>query len=66
MYWSCGQCCVYGWWDHVQLKCLKLAYWTCGQCCVFHIWVVGYNIAIGPCIMDMWSVLCVPNVGGGI
>ena len=35
--------------------------WTRGQCCVFHTWVVvGYNIAIGLYVLDMWSVLCVP------
>ena len=28
--------------------------------------VVVTNIAVGLCIMDMWSVLCVPYVGGGI
>ena len=40
--------------------------WTRGQCWVFHTWVVvGYNIAIGLYVLDMWSVLCVPYVGGG-
>ena len=23
-------------------------------------WVMGYNIAIGLYVLDMWSVLCVP------
>ena len=41
-------------------------YWTCGQCCVFSTWVVGYNIAIGVYSLDMWSVLCVIYVSGGI
>ena len=35
-------------------------YWECGQCCVFHILVVGYNIALGRYVMDLWSVVCVP------
>ena len=30
------------------------------------IWVVGSNIAVGLCVMDMWSMLCVLYVGGGI
>ena len=34
-------------------------YWECGQCCVFHMWVVGYNIAIGLYVMHMLSVMCV-------
>ena len=33
---------------------------------MFRIWVVGTNIAVGLCIMDKWSVLCVPYVGVGI
>ena len=37
-----------------------------GQCCVFHMWVVGSKIVIGLYILDMWSVLCVPYVGGGV
>ena len=41
-------------------------YWTCGQYSVFCMWVLGSNIVIGLCIMDMWSVLYVPYVGGGI
>ena len=41
-------------------------YRTCGQCCVFHMWVVRSNRVIGLYILDMWSVLCVPYVGGGI
>ena len=28
-------------------------------------WVVGSKIVIGLYILDMWSVLCVPYVGGG-
>ena len=28
-------------------------------------WVVESNIVIGMYILDMWSVLCVPYVGGG-
>ena len=35
-------------------------HWTCGQCCLFHIWVVGSKIAI---VLDMWSVMCVSQVG---
>ena len=27
---------------------------------------MGTNIAVGLCIMDKWSVLCVPYVGVGI
>ena len=41
-------------------------YWTCGQLCVFRMSVVGSNIVIGLYIQNMWSVLCVPCVGGGI
>ena len=33
---------------------------------VFHMWVVGSNITIGLYIQGMWSVFCVPNVGGAI
>ena len=29
-------------------------------------WVVGSKIVIGLYILDMWSVLFVPYVGGGI
>ena len=29
-------------------------------------WVVGSKIVIGLYVLDMWSVLCVPYVGGGI
>ena len=29
-------------------------------------WVVGSEIVIGVYILDMWSVLCVPYVGGGV
>ena len=41
-------------------------YWTYGQCCVFHNRVLGSNIVIGLYIQGMWSVLCVPYVGGRI
>ena len=33
---------------------------------MFHILVVGSNIVIGLYVPDMWSVLCVPYLGGGI
>ena len=39
-------------------------YWICAQCCVFHMLVVGSKIVIGLYILDMWSVLFVPYVGG--
>ena len=29
-------------------------------------WVLGSNIATGLYVLDMWSVLCVPYVGGGV
>ena len=29
-------------------------------------WVVGSKIVIGLYILDMWSVLCVPYVGGWV
>ena len=29
-------------------------------------WVVGSKIVIGLYILDMWSVLCVLYVGGGV
>ena len=29
-------------------------------------WLVGSNIVVGLCILDMWSVLCVPYVGGWV
>ena len=29
-------------------------------------WVVGSKIVIGLYILDMWSVLCVPYMGGGV
>ena len=29
-------------------------------------WMVGSKIVIGLCILDMWSVLCVLYVGGGV
>ena len=41
-------------------------YWTCGQCCVFCMWVVGSEIVIGVYVLDMWSVLCVLYMGGGV
>ena len=41
-------------------------YWTSGQCCVFHMWVLGSNIVIGLYVLDMWSVLCILYVDGGI
>ena len=28
--------------------------------------VVGSEIVIGVYVLDMWSVLCVPYVGGGV
>ena len=40
--------------------------WTCGHCCVFSMWVVGSNIVIGLYSLDIWSVLCVLYVGGGM
>ena len=40
--------------------------WTCSECCVFHMWVVWSKIVIGVYVLDMWSVLCVPYVGGGV
>ena len=33
---------------------------------VFSMWVVGSNIVIGLYSLDIWSVLCVLYVGGGI
>ena len=33
---------------------------------VFCMWVVVPNIVIGLYVLDMWSVLCVLYVGGGI
>ena len=41
-------------------------YWTYSQCCVFSMLAVGSNIVIGLYSLDMWSVLCVLYVGGGI
>ena len=41
-------------------------YRTSGQCCVFCMLVVVSNIVIGLYVPDMWSVLCVLYVGGGI
>ena len=29
-------------------------------------WVVGSEIVIGVYVLDMWSVLCVLYVGGGV
>ena len=43
-----------------------LKYWTCGQCCLLCMRVVCSNIVIGLYILDMWSGLCVPYVGGGV
>ena len=40
--------------------------WTYGQCYVFSMWVVGSNIVIGLYSLDIWSVLYVLYVGGGI
>ena len=40
--------------------------WTYDQCYVFSMWVVGSNIVIGLYSLDIWSVLCVLYVGGGI
>ena len=33
---------------------------------MFHMWVVGSKIVIGLYILDVWLVLCVPYVGGGV
>ena len=41
-------------------------YWTCGQCCVFRMRVMGSNKVIELYVLDIWSVLCVPYVDGGI
>ena len=41
-------------------------YWTCGQCCVFRTRVMRSNKVIELYVLDMWSVLCVPYVDGGI
>ena len=40
--------------------------WVMGCVCVFHNRVLGSNIVIGLYIQGMWSVLCVPYVGGRI
>ena len=45
---------------------LYVLYWTCGQCLVLCMWVVGSKIVIRLYILDMWSVLCVMYVGGGV
>ena len=45
---------------------MDCTYWTCGQCCVFRMCMVESNILIGLYVLDMWSVLCVMYVGGGI
>ena len=45
------------------------AYWICGQCFVFHMWLLGSNIVIiirSVRTGHVWSVLCVPYLGGGI
>ena len=34
--------------------------------CFVCMWVVCSNIVIGMYVLDMWSVLCVPYLGGGI
>ena len=41
-------------------------YWTFGQCSVFHMWILASNIAIGVYVLDLWSVVFVLYVGGGI
>ena len=33
---------------------------------VFCMWVVGSTIVMGLYVLDMWSVLCVLYVGGGV
>ena len=45
---------------------IGVTYWTCGQCCLLCMRVVCSNIVVGLYILDMWSVLCVPYVCGGI
>ena len=65
--WTYGQCCVFSMWVvGPEYSDRTVLYWTCGQCCVFSMWVVGSKIVIGLYILDMWSVLCVLYVGGGV
>ena len=33
---------------------------------MYHMWVVVSKIVIGLYILDMWSVSCVPYMGGGV
>ena len=56
------------------IHALATHHWTCGQCCPTQLFnlqfpmshcVVESNIVIGLYVLDMWSVLCVPYVGGG-
>ena len=41
---------------------IGLSVLTCGQCVCF----AKSNIVIGLYVLDMWSVICVSYVGGGI
>ena len=58
---QCGQYCVFRILV-VGSNIVMGLYGTCGQ----YNRVLGSNIVIGLYIQGMWSVLCVPYVGGGI
>ena len=60
----CSICWLLG--SNIAIMYKDCTYRTCGQCCVFRILVVGSYIVIGLYVLDKWSVLCVPYVGGGI
>ena len=66
MCWTYGQCCVFSMWVLGSNIVKDCTHWTYGQCCVFSMGVVRSNIAIGVYSLDMWSVLCVIYVSGGI
>ena len=64
MYRTCGQWCVI----HIWVVGFNILIGHIGYVVslCFDIWVLGSKIAIVLYVLDMWSVLCVPYMGGGI
>ena len=66
MYRTCGQGCVFCMWVVGSNIVIGLFVLECGQCCLLCMCMVCSNIVIGLSVLDVWSVLFVPYLGGGI
>ena len=75
-YWTCGQCCVFRMWvlgsnivkGLYDRSAVRTGHVVSAVCSVCGCWggVLEYSgLILGLYVLDMWSVLCVPYVGGG-